>query len=100
MHTQVPATGKQAGAFAVLFAVVLLVILGFCGLALDIGSVYNRKVDVHAIAKTVALAAARRVQMENVAEWMRQSPPPRKLQRASDTSMVRPSFGATRGPHV
>lgn len=64
MHTQVPAIGKQAGAFAVLFVVVLLVILGFCGLALDIGSVYNRKVDVHAIAKTVALAAARELNGE------------------------------------
>lgn len=64
MHTHVPAIGKQAGAFAVMFAVVLLVILGFCGLALDIGSLYNRKVDVHAIAKTVALAAARELNGE------------------------------------
>jgi len=64
MHTHVPVLGKQTGAFAVMFAVVLLVIFGFCGLALDIGSLYNRKADVHAIAKTVALAAARELNGE------------------------------------
>jgi hypothetical protein len=37
----------------------LIVIIGFCGLALDLGQLYNRKVDLTGIAKTVALAAAR-----------------------------------------
>jgi Flp pilus assembly protein TadG len=59
MHRHIPSMRRQSGAFAVMFAAVLLVILGFCGLALDAGLLYNRKVDLHAIAKTVALAAAR-----------------------------------------
>jgi hypothetical protein len=47
------------GAFAVMFVPLLFVIIGFCGLALDMGQVYNRKVDLHGIAKAAAMAAAR-----------------------------------------
>lgn len=50
---------RQDGAFAVMTAPLLLVILAFCGFALDIGMVYNRKVELHGMAKAVALAAAR-----------------------------------------
>ena len=39
-------------------AVLILVILGFCGFALGLSMVYNRKVELQTIADTVALAAA------------------------------------------
>jgi Flp pilus assembly protein TadG len=50
---------RQQGAFAIMFIPLLIVMIGFCGLALDIGQLYNRKVDLNGIAKSVALAAAR-----------------------------------------
>lgn len=51
--------GRQDGAFAIMFVPLLIVIIGFCGLAVDAGLIYNRKVDVYGIAKAAALAAAR-----------------------------------------
>ena len=50
---------RQAGAFAVMFAPLLIVMIGFWALAVDIGQIYNRKVDLYGIAKAAALAAAR-----------------------------------------
>jgi len=50
---------RQAGAFAVMSAILLLVMLGFCGLAIDAGLIYNRKAELHGIAGNIALAAAR-----------------------------------------
>lgn len=50
---------RQEGAFAVMFAPLLIVLIGFWGLALDIGQIYNRKVDLYGVAKAAALAAAR-----------------------------------------
>ncbi|MCA1245704.1 pilus assembly protein TadG-related protein [Massilia sp. MS-15] len=50
---------RQDGAFAVMFVPLLLVIIGLCGLAIDMARIYNRKVDMHGIAKAAALAAAR-----------------------------------------
>jgi len=50
---------RESGAFAIMFVPLLIVIIGFCGLALDAGAMYNRKVDLSGIAKAVALAAAR-----------------------------------------
>lgn len=38
---------------------VLIVMLGMCGLAIDLGLHYNRKAELGGLAKTVALAAAR-----------------------------------------
>ncbi|MGF6273580.1 Flp pilus assembly protein TadG [Massilia sp. UYP11] len=49
----------QGGAFAVMSVPAMLVMLAMCGLAIDIGMIYNRKVELHGIAKTVALAAVR-----------------------------------------
>lgn len=54
-----PCLHRQHGAFAVMFVPLLIVIIGFCGLAIDMGQIYNRKVDLHGISKAVALAAAR-----------------------------------------
>lgn len=50
---------RQDGAFAIMFIPLLIVMIGFCGLAIDAGLIYNRKVDVYGIAKAAALAAAR-----------------------------------------
>jgi len=50
--------GRQRGAFAVMFAGTLVLMLGLCAIALDIGPIYNRKAELHAMAKAVALAAA------------------------------------------
>ena len=49
----------QHGTFAIMFAPLLIVIIGFTGLALELGHIYNRKVDMHGVAKAAALAAAR-----------------------------------------
>lgn len=49
---------KQRGAFAIMSPAVLLMMLGFCGIALDMGMVYNRKAELQGIAQSVALAAA------------------------------------------
>lgn len=50
---------RQCGAFAIMFVPLLLVMIGFCGLALDMGRLYNRKVDLHGMTKAAAIAAAR-----------------------------------------
>lgn len=50
---------RQDGAFVIMFVPLLIVMIGFCGLAIDAGLIYNRKVDVYGIAKAAALAAAR-----------------------------------------
>lgn len=50
---------RQGGAFAIMFAFLLMFIIGICALATDVGAMYNRKVDLNAMADAVALAAAR-----------------------------------------
>lgn len=50
---------RQDGAFAIMSVPLLIVMIGFCGLAIDAGLIYNRKVDVYGIARAAALAAAR-----------------------------------------
>lgn len=50
---------RERGAFAIMFVPLLLVIIAFCGMAIDAGQMYNRKVDLSGMAKAVALAAAR-----------------------------------------
>lgn len=50
---------RENGAFAIMFIPLLLVMLAMCGLALNAGQLYNRKVDLSGFAKAVALAAAR-----------------------------------------
>jgi hypothetical protein len=50
---------RQRGSIAVMSAGVLLLILAMCGFALDLGQMYNRKVEMQNVADTLALAAAR-----------------------------------------
>jgi Flp pilus assembly protein TadG len=48
---------REGGAVAIMFIGGLLVIIGFCGLALDLSRVYNRKMEMQSVADTAALAA-------------------------------------------
>lgn len=50
---------RQGGAFAIMAALLLIVVIAFCGLAIDVGRLYNRKVELSGIAKAAAIAAAR-----------------------------------------
>lgn len=50
---------RQDGTFAVICAASLVTMLAVSALALDIGQLYNRKAELHGIAKAAALAAAR-----------------------------------------
>jgi Flp pilus assembly protein TadG len=50
---------KEDGAFAIMFVAVLIVLIGFVGMAIDVGPMYNRKVELNNMAEAVALAAAR-----------------------------------------
>lgn len=51
--------GRQRGVFSIMLAPLLIVMVGFSALAVDIGLLYSRNVDLHGIAKAAALAAAR-----------------------------------------
>ncbi len=51
--------GRQRGAFGVLYAIILPVMLGMIGLAIDLGMVYARGHELQALADGAALAAAR-----------------------------------------
>jgi Flp pilus assembly protein TadG len=53
------ACNRQRGGIAIMFGVLLLPITGICALALDMALVYNRKVEMHNLAKAIALSAAR-----------------------------------------
>jgi hypothetical protein len=46
-------------------ALLLIVIIAFCALAMDIGPLYNRKVELSGIAKAAAIAAARELNGTN-----------------------------------
>lgn len=52
---------RQSGAVAVMFALTLLVILGIFGLTIDLGRLYNRKIEMQTLSDGVALAAARQL---------------------------------------
>jgi Flp pilus assembly protein TadG len=52
---------RQRGAIAIMFAVMLIVMIGFIGLAIDLSRLYNRKVELQTLADTAALAAARQL---------------------------------------
>ena len=54
-----PLLRHQRGAFAAMTMLLILVICGFCGFAIDLGRMCNRKVELQTVADTIALAAAR-----------------------------------------
>jgi uncharacterized membrane protein len=47
---------RQRGALLTTFALMLLVVLGFVGVALDLSRLYNRKVELQNLADAAALA--------------------------------------------
>jgi hypothetical protein len=49
---------SQRGVIAAMGAMVLLVLIGFLGLALDLGQLYGRKSEMQSVADAIALAAA------------------------------------------
>jgi hypothetical protein len=49
---------SQQGAVAVIVAAMLILILGVCGMAIDLGFIYNRRVELQNLANATALAAA------------------------------------------
>ncbi|MEW6318113.1 MAG: pilus assembly protein TadE, partial [Pseudomonadota bacterium] len=51
--------GRQRGAFAIMLGPLLIVMAAFSALAVDIGLLFSRNVDLNGIAKAAALAAAR-----------------------------------------
>jgi Flp pilus assembly protein TadG len=54
----VPLLQRQRGAFAVMAPALILVIMGFCGLAMTLSMMYNRKAELQTAAESIALAAA------------------------------------------
>lgn len=52
---------RQRGAVAIMYALMLTVLLGFAGLAVDLGLVYYRKAQLQNAVDTLALAAAQRL---------------------------------------
>jgi len=54
-----PGAAAQDGAFAIMFVPLLVLLVAFAGLAMDMGMVYNRKVELSGMAKAAALAAAK-----------------------------------------
>lgn len=54
-----PRPAAQDGAFAIMFVPLLVLLVAFAGLAMDMGMVYNRKVELSGLAKAAALAAAK-----------------------------------------
>ena len=53
-----PLPRRERGAFAVMTAVLIIAILGVCGMAIDFGRMYNRKAELQTFADAIALAAA------------------------------------------
>lgn len=54
-------SGRQRGAIAVTFALVIIPIIGICALAIDLAMVYNREAEMHNLARLVAIGAARKL---------------------------------------
>lgn len=50
---------SERGVTAIVFLLMLIAMMGFVGMALDLGRVYNRKVELQHVADAAALAAAR-----------------------------------------
>lgn len=57
--------GNQRGVFAPMTGVLLTLIFGLCAMALGLSQLYNRKIEMQAIANSVALAAARELDGTN-----------------------------------
>lgn len=56
-----PCRHRQRGVTAIIYALMLAVLLGFAGLAVDLGLMYHRKTQLQNAADSMALAAAQRL---------------------------------------
>ncbi|NML60303.1 hypothetical protein HHL21_04215 [Massilia sp. RP-1-19] len=54
-----PSVRRRRGSVAVMYAVLLIPIIGFTGLALDLSFAYTRRTEMQSVADAAALAAAR-----------------------------------------
>ncbi len=54
-----PAAPRQRGVYIVIFALVIVVVIGFIGMALDLGQIYARRTALQNAADSAALATAR-----------------------------------------
>jgi hypothetical protein len=52
---------RSRGAISIMFLGMFIVIIGFFGLALDMGRVYNRKAEMQSVADSVAISAAKKL---------------------------------------
>lgn len=59
IRTQARPGRRQRGALAIVFALMVVGLLGFIGLSFDLAQIYNRKVELQNAADGAALAAAR-----------------------------------------
>lgn len=50
---------RQTGAIAVMSGALIFVLIGFFALAIDLSRIYNRRAEMHSVASTVAVAAAK-----------------------------------------
>jgi hypothetical protein len=57
-HPHPPGQHAQRGAVGIMVACMIVVILGVCGMAIDLGFMYNRRVEMQNLADAAALAAA------------------------------------------
>lgn len=57
-----PMPARQRGSLIMIFAMALMVLIGFIGMALDLAQVYNRKAELQNIADSAALAAAQELE--------------------------------------
>lgn len=53
------ALSAQRGAIAIMFALMVVSLIGIIGMALDLGMIYNRKAELQGVATAAALAAAK-----------------------------------------
>lgn len=52
---------RRRGAIAIMLAIMLPVIIGFVGLALELGQLYNRKAEMQSLADAAAISAAKKL---------------------------------------
>lgn len=61
LRRSIRTAAREQGSIAVPFAIMLPVLLGFIGMALDLSFIYSRKSELQQVADSVALAAARQL---------------------------------------
>jgi hypothetical protein len=84
---------RQRGAMLIAFSILLIVVLGFIGLALDVGQVIGRKTELQNLADNAALAAA--PELVGTPEGLANAVAKAKLSAAGQSAYRRHMQGAT-----